>query len=155
MKKIFTLIALLNLCSLLPAAAQSTADNGQHLIDKFFEIFESKGHEPALKYAFGTNKWMSANSDAIQNVIFELNKSVNLIGNYIDKEEIKSKNVGSRFRIASYFVYYDRQPLRFTFQLYKNKEGWLIWNFKFDSQFGEEIEEAMMLYRFRELSDWN
>jgi hypothetical protein len=130
-------------------------DDGQQIIDKFFEVYTTKGHEPALKYAFGTNKWMESNTDAIQNVIFELEKSVSLVGKYIGQEEIKSKKVGSRFRIASYFVYYDRQPLRFTFELYKNNEGWMIWNFQFDSDYDEEIEEAMKLYRLKELSDWN
>ena len=82
---------------------------------------------------------MESNTDGIKNVIFEMEKSISLIGKYIDKEEIKSRQVGSRFRIASYFVYYDRQPLRFTFQLYKNNDGWMIWNFKFDSNYGDEI----------------
>ena len=98
---------------------------------------------------------MDTNSDGIKNVIFELDKNINLIGNFIGQEEIKSKTVGSRFRFASYFVYYRRQPLRFTFELYKNNDGWMIWNFQFDSNYDDEIEEAMKLFRFKELSDWN
>lgn len=130
-------------------------DDGQELINKFFELYQSKSSEVALKYAFGTNKWMDQDSDGIKNLIFELDKNINLIGKYIGHEEIKTKKIGSRFRIASYFVYYDRQPLRFTFELYKNSEGWMIWNFQFDSNYDDEIEEAMKLFRFKELSDWD
>lgn len=153
MRRLFTTCACIMILTMV--GYSQGKDNGQQLIDKFFEIYTTKGHEPALKYAFGTNKWMESNIDGIKNVIFEMEKSISLIGKYIDKEEIKSRQVGSRFRIASYFVYYDRQPLRFTFQLYKNNDGWMIWNFKFDSNYGDEIEEAMNLYRFKELSDWN
>lgn len=152
MKLLAYLILLIS--SWTPSLAQ-TKDNGQELIDKFFELYQTKGSETALKYAFGTNKWMDMNSDGIKNVIFELDKNINLIGNFIGQEEIKSKAIGTRYRIASYFVYYDRQPLRFTFQLYKNKEGWMIWNFQFDSNYDDEIEEAMKLFRFKELTDWN
>ncbi len=152
--KRFTYLILAILLTWSQSFGQSK-DNGQPLIDKFFELYKTKGSESALKYAFGTNKWMDTNSDGIKNVIFELDKNINLIGNFIGQEEIKSKTVGSRFRIASYFVYYDRQPLRFTFELYKNNDGWMIWNFQFDSNYDDEIEEAMKLFRFKELSDWN
>jgi hypothetical protein len=152
MKHLKITLAILTITTL---SFGQSKDDGQQIIDKFFEIYTTKGHEPALKYAFGTNKWMDSKSESITNVILELDKNVKLIGNYIGQEQIKSKLVGSRFRIASYFVYYDRQPLRFTFELYKNKEGWIIWNFQFDSNYDDEIEEAMKLYRFKELSDWN
>lgn len=153
MKKVIYLTILLSTGTILSFA--QTKDDGQRLIDHFFELYQTKGHEPALNYAFGTNKWIDSQGDGIKTVILELDKNLKLIGNYIGQEEIKSKTVGSRFRIASYFVYYDRQPLRFTFELYKNSEGWMLWNFEFDSNYDGEIEEAMKLFRFKELSDWN
>lgn len=122
-----------------------TKDNGQLVLDKFFETYKSKGHEDAINYAFGTVKWINPNGDEVKNLKFELDKLVNLVGNYIGHEEISSKMVGSRFRATSYFAYYDRQPLRFTFLLYKNNDGWMIWNIQFDTNYDDEIEEAIKL----------
>lgn len=139
--KIFPLLLLV----LLSADAYSQKNNGQELIDHFFDLYEKEGPDKALTYAFGTNAWMDANSDAVKNVIFELDKTINLVGNYIGNEQIQSASAGSRFRILSYFVYYDRQPIRFTFELYKNNEGWMLWNFKFDTDYDSEIEESIKL----------
>lgn len=130
---------------LTPFVFGQAKDNGQPLVDKFFDLYKSSGHEAALKYAFGTNPWMSTRGDEVKNVIFELDKTINLVGNFIGYEEIKSKTVGTRFRTTSYFVYYERQPLRFTFNLYKNNDGWMIWNFQFDTNFDDEIEEGLKL----------
>lgn len=121
-------------------------DNGQAILDKFFEQYKTSP-EAALKYIFGTNKWMNEESTA--EVINGLQGNIDQVGGYIGYEAIKSKKVGSRFRIASYFVYYDRQPMRFTFELYKNNDGWSVWNFKYDSSFDTEIEDSM------KLTDWN
>jgi hypothetical protein len=120
-------------------------DNGQPLIDKFFETYKSKGHHEAISYAFGTMKWIDVNGDEVKNMKFELDKIVNLIGNYIGHEEANSKMAGSRFRCTSYFAYYDRQPLRFTFMLYKNNDGWMIWNLQFDTSYDDELKEAIKL----------
>jgi hypothetical protein len=67
------------------------------------------------------------------------------MGEFIGQEELKSKKVGGRFRIVSYLVYYQRDPVRFTFELYKNNQGWEISDFVFDTQFEQEIEDAMKL----------
>ncbi|TAF35245.1 MAG: hypothetical protein EAZ57_01230 [Cytophagales bacterium] len=141
----FLAILLIVFCSFGLAKGQSSKDNGQFLIDRFFEIYQSKGAEEASKFVFASNKWMSVESDEVKNMIFELTKTVNLVGNYIGYEELRSLPVTSRFRAVSYFVYYDRQPLRFTFQLYKNSEGWMFWNFRFDTSYDDEMDEFMKL----------
>ena len=126
---------------------------GQEIIDKFFDLYIHQGSEPAINYGFGTNTWMDLKSDDIKNLIYELDKNINLIGKYLSHEQMQSKTVGSRFRIVSYFVYYDRKPMRFTFQLYKNSQGWALWNFQFDSNWDDEVEEAMKLFRMKEMAE--
>ena len=139
-----------SLCTLLLAAittisvAQAT-DDGQELINNFFEIYKTKGYEFAFKYTLETNKWIPARGDEMNNIILEFKKDVATMGTYLGNEEIRNKKIGSRFRITSYLVYYDRDPVRFTFELYKNNIGWEISNFVFDFRFDEEAEESIRL----------
>jgi len=120
-------------------------DDGQELINTFFDLYKNKGYEVALKYTLSTNKWIVPRGDEMNNLIIQLAKEVNNMGEFLGYEEIKSKRVGSRFRIASYLAYYQRDPVRFTFELYKNGTGWEISNFTFDFKFDEEVEESMKL----------
>ena len=145
MKK-YTFMALLVVSSFsVFAQTKETKDDGQELIDRFFDLFKGKGYEYALKYAFETNKWINSEGNEMLNISIKLGKNITALGEYIGFEEIKSKSVGSRFRIVSYFVYYQREPLRFTFELYKNNNGWEIWDFQFDSNYDTELEESMRL----------
>ncbi len=118
-------------------------DDGQELITRFFDLYKGKGYEYALKYAFETNKWINTQGDEMLTVGLNLGKKIQPLGEYLGNEELKSKSVSSRFRIVSYFVYYQREPIRFTFELYKNASGWEIWDFQFDSDFDAEIIEAL------------
>ena len=118
-------------------------DDGQELITRFFDLYKGKGYEYALKYAFETNKWITTQGDEMLTVGLNLGKKIQPLGEYLSNEELKSKSVSSRFRIVSYFVYYQREPIRFTFELYKNGSGWEIWDFQFDSDFDAEIAESM------------
>ena len=120
-------------------------DDGQELINTFFDLYKNKGYEIALKYTLSTNKWIQPRGDEMNNLIIQLSKEVNVMGEFLGQEEIKSKRIGSRFRIASYLAYYQRDPVRFTFELYKNNMGWEISNFTFDFKFDEEVEESMKL----------
>src|SRR6478609_1727332 len=99
MKK-YTFMALLVVFSLSSFA--QTKDDGQELIDRFFDLHKGKGYEYALKYAFETNKWINSEGTEMLNISIKLGKNIVALGEYIDFEEIKSKSVGSRFRIVSY-----------------------------------------------------
>lgn len=120
-----------------------TKDDGQELINKFFDLYKNKGYEYALKYAFETNKWINAQGDEMIAVSAKLGKQVSVLGDYLGNEQLKSISVGSRFRIVSYFAYYQREPLRFTFELYKNGTAWEILDFQFDADYDAEIMDAM------------
>ncbi len=138
MKKTLIWIALL-----LPAfAVAQDKNNGEELIQTFFDYYEHKGHNEAFHYALSTNKWLKPNGDELAPFSARLTKTVAGMGKYIGYEEIRNKNIGSRFRVISILVYYQRDPVLFTFELYKNDMGWEIANVSFDAKFEREIDEA-------------
>ncbi len=143
MKK--TLLILLLLTSVTTLSEAQTKDNGQELIDTFFDLYKNKGYDVALKYTLTTNKWIQPAGGEMDNLIIKLEKEVKTMGEYLGYEELKSKTLGSRLRYVSYLVYYQRDPVRFTFALYKNNTMWEISDFKYDFDFDKEVEEAMKL----------
>ncbi len=121
------------------------ADNGQQLVDTFFDLYKNKGHEYAVKYAIATNKWIKPIGNEMDNLIVKLERQVRTMGQYLGYEEIVSKKIGSRYRIVSYLVYYQRDPIRFTFSLYKTNDDWRSQTFNMTQKFEKEIEESVKL----------
>ena len=126
------------------AVAQSTPEE---IVVRFFKVFEEKGPNEAVDYVFSTNKWMARNQDGLQNLKNQLGTLINIIGQYYGHDEIISTWIGDRYLLTSYLVRYDRQPLRFTFLLYKPNEKWQIQNFRYDDKLDEELGEAAKLHR--------
>jgi hypothetical protein len=120
-------------------------DDGQELLDTFFDLYKNKGYEVALKYPLSTNKWIEPSGGEMDNIIVKLEKEIKTMGEYIGYEQIKTKTLGTRLRYVSYLVYYQRDPIRFTFALYKSGDTWEITDFQYDVKFDKEIEEAMKL----------
>jgi hypothetical protein len=145
MKRYILIMSFMLICTF--SMAQSK-DNGQELIDTFFDYYKTKGYAAALKYSLSTNKWIKSDGTEMDNIILALSKQVDVMGEYLGHEEIRSKTLGSRYRITSYLVYYVHDPVRFTFELYKTSTGWEISNFEFDTSFDEELEESMKLNSF-------
>ncbi|CAN5122191.1 hypothetical protein BH09BAC3_BH09BAC3_29900 [soil metagenome] len=123
----------------------TSSDNGQELLDRFFDLYKNKGYDMALKYALITNKWISPTGNEMDNIIIKLEKEIKNMGDYLGYEELKSNKIGSRYRIVSYLVYYQRDPVRFTFALYKSGDGWEITDCQYDFKFDKEIEESIKL----------
>ncbi len=142
MKRYILTLLFIAICSFSMAQGK---DDGQELIDTFFDYYKTKGYSAALKYSLSTNKWIKSNGTEMDNIILSLSKQVDVMGDYLGYEEIRSRTLGSRFRIASYLVYYVHDPIRFTFELYKTSTGWEISNFEFDTSFDEELEESIKL----------
>lgn len=97
--------------------------------------------DKGIDYIFNSNKWIAdENEKAIDHVKTELNKLVELVGEYYGYEEISTKNVGESYKIISYLIKYDRQPLRFIIEFYKANDQWQVQNFKYDDQITELLE---------------
>lgn len=52
------------------------------------------------------------------------------------------RNIGNNLKLISYMLRYDRQPMRFTFVLYKPKNKWQVQNLNWDVDLDDEIEES-------------
>lgn len=127
--------------------AQSTTEE---ITMEFFKTYE-KLPQKAVDYVFGTNKWMiDRNKDGIENVKSQLTNFLGLVGDYYGYEKITEKSVGQSFKLVSYMIKYDRQPIRFTFVFYKPKDKWQVQNFKFDDSLDDELEESGKVHRLKE-----
>jgi hypothetical protein len=127
--------------------AQSTTEE---ITTEFFKTYE-KSPQKAVDYVFGTNKWMiDRNKDGIENVKSQLTNFLGLVGEYYGFEKITEKSVGKSFKLVSYMIKYDRQPMRFTFVFYRPNDKWQVQNFKFDDSLDDELEESGKVYRLKE-----
>lgn len=117
------------------------------IIQDFFENYESKGAGIAVDELYATNPWTSRIQDAINNVKTQLERfNEDLVGKYHGYEKLTTKKLGESYVLYSYFIKFDRQFLRLTFQFYKPDKEWRLASFQFDDSFDEEIEEAAKLY---------
>jgi len=90
------------------------------------------------------------NKDGIDNIKTQLTSFLGLVGEYYGYELITEKSVGKSFKLVSYMVKYDRQPMRFTFVFYKPKDKWQVQNFQYDDNLDVELEESGKVYRLKE-----
>ena len=119
--------------------AQTTTEE---ITTEFFKTYE-KSPQKAVDYVFGTNKWMmDRNKDGIENVKTQLTSFLGLVGDYYGYEKITEKSVGESYKLLSYMIKYDRQPVRFTFVFYKPKDKWQVQNFQYDDNLDDELEES-------------
>src|SRR5210317_923223 len=100
----------------------------------FFELYESKGSDEAVDYVFATNQWLNSERTTIDNIKTQLKKGISIIGQYYGYELIEKRSLGESFVLISYMLRYDRQPIKFTFILYRPNEKWQIQNLKFDDR---------------------
>lgn len=145
-----SILSIFMLCFIVtPSAAQETSDE---IINTFFETYEKEPLE-AVDYVFSTNEWMDRNKDAVENLKTQLSSYLKLVGDYYGYEKITEKSVGESYKLISYMSKYERQPIRFTFVLYKGKDRWQVQNFKFDDNIDDELEESGKVQYLKE--NWN
>lgn len=143
----FLTLMILTVLSTNVLRAQSTIEE---ITSEFFSTYE-KSPQKAVDYAFSTNKWMiDRKKDGIENVKNRLANLLGLVGDYYGYEKITEKSIGESYKLVSYMLKYDRQPVRFTFVFYKPKEKWQVQNFQYDDNLDDELEEAGKVYRLKE-----
>lgn len=136
MKKL--LFALLLLAPVMHLAAQETTYQG--VIDKFFSIYKDDGPEKAIDFIFSTNPYLEPNSDQVTAIKLKLATAVAVIGEYYGFDSVDVKELGPSMAVGTYMVRYKRQPLFFTFILYKPDKIWQIQTLRFD----DKIESLQM-----------
>lgn len=146
--KLFSLLFLL-ICLTKPFAQTTTSE----ITDKFFTLYATDPIK-AVDYAFSTNKWFERQQDGVSNLKNKLKNTIDLCGDYYGYELLSEKTAGTNIKLITYIVRYDREPIRFTFFMYKAKDDWRVNNFSYDENIDSELEEAAKAYRLKENVDW-
>jgi hypothetical protein len=113
----------------------------EDVTERFFELYIEKGSDAAVDYVFSTNIWLNGEKVAVENIKAQLKKGIAIIGMYYGYELIEKRQLGESFVLLDYMLRYSRQPIRFTFILYKPDKAWQIQNLKFDDRLDDNIEE--------------
>lgn len=133
------MIALISFLSINQAVSQKSEKD---ILDKFFEIYKTDPAK-ALDYIYGTTEWIDSEGDGVKKLKDQLTQYKELLGEYQEEEFLHKGDLGKDFTIYIYFAKYDRQPLRFTFQFYRPKDEWIVYSFKFDDNFNDDLEELL------------
>lgn len=123
------------------------ADN-EVITKKFFETFKT---DPGKAYndLFVDNKWMKDKKTDLEAIRLKLIDFFSGLGQYYGYEPITEKSAGESYVLKSYLIKYERQPVRFTFLLYRPNKTWQIQNFSYDTNIEDEVEEAAKAYRLK------
>ncbi len=122
-------------------------DTPEKIINDFFKNYETKGPGKAIDELYATNPWTTRIQDAVNNVRTQFERfDEELVGKYHGFEKLTTKQIGDSYALYAYFIKFDRQFLRLTFQFYKPNDQWRLSSFKFDDSFDDELEEAAKMY---------
>lgn len=113
----------------------------KEITTEFFRLFKTNPIQ-AFDYAFSTNKWLKRDIDGIENLKNQFKNLIPLVGEYYGYEIINEKKIGENYKLISYMIKYDRQPLRFNFIFYKPANKWQLQNLNYDDKLSDEIKEA-------------
>jgi hypothetical protein len=142
--KLITTALTLVLCWAASPFAFSQNDPAS-MLERFFVIYESQPPDAAIDYVFDSNPYLKQNQESLVNIKDQLNGLLEVVGPYQSSEKIQFITLGKSFQLHRYLVKYDRQPILFSFILYKPKDQWRFQNFMFDSQADEILNEASAL----------
>lgn len=118
----------------------------EDLLNDFFDEY-TKNPSKAVDDIYSTNPWSTRIKDGIESLKKEVNSyTIDYMGKYYGHELITKKQFSESFVLISYMLKYDRQPIRFTFKLYKPDHKWTLFAFDIDGNLDDEIGEAAKLY---------
>jgi hypothetical protein len=134
------IILLITCCFTITALSAQRAPDEMAAV--FFEDFR-KDKGQAIKNIYDTSPWMARATDAIQNLVSEVDKlTPEYVGKLYGHSLICRKELADCFVLQSYLLRFDRQPIRFTFEFYKPDKEWMLFSLAFDVNIDDEIEEA-------------
>jgi len=121
----------------------------KEIIDKFFELYATDAMK-AIDYAFSTNKWMDSRKPDIENMKQKFKGIIDSSGQYFGYEALAERVAGESIKLISYYLKYDREPLRVTFFLYKAKDKWMVHNFSYDVNMNDDLSQAAKFFWLKE-----
>ena len=89
---------------------------------------------------------MDQSKEQIDNLKSQLIGTTQLLGDYYGYEFLAKKKI-NQLELHTYFIKYDRQPLRFTILFYKPNDQWRLQNFSFDDNLDGEMEDALRIHK--------
>ncbi|PLW94502.1 MAG: hypothetical protein C0592_02600 [Marinilabiliales bacterium] len=134
MKKLLIAFVLVLASNLI--FAQNTTYQG--VVEEFFKLYEENGPNEAVDFIFSTNKYLESNTDQVTAIKLKLGTAVAVIGEYSGYEPVIVKEIGQSMVQGTYMVKYARQPLFFTFIMYKPDKYWQIQTLRFDDKLTDE-----------------
>lgn len=117
--------------------AQNSADE---ILEIFFEYYSQNKTDDAIDYVFSTNKYLQGAEQQIVSIKEKLKTVTSVIGPYFGYEKILEKKLGESYVFIKCMVKHDRQPLFFTFMLYKPDKIWQLQSLRFD----DKLEDSDM-----------
>ncbi len=106
----------------------------QAVVEKFFTLYKDSGPEKAIDFIFSTNPYLDPSSEQVSTIKLKLTTAVAVIGDYYGYDAVVVKELGPSFTIGTYMLRYKRQPLFFTFVMYKPDRYWQIQTLRFDDK---------------------
>lgn len=143
--KLALCICVLNFVA-LSSFGQTTSEE---IIEHFFQVYK-KDPSAAVDDFFSHNKWISGKKDDVTNLKVQLKNWIDQVGEYHGYELITEKSIGNNYKLFSYLIKYDREPIRFMFLLYKPADTWQTQSFSFNHNMDDELEESAKAYRLKE-----
>jgi len=119
--------------------------NPDEIIKKFFVDF-SIDSDKAISDIYATNPNINGITDAINNMKKIARSYPSQLGKNHGYELITQQKCTDNFILYAYFVKYDLQPMKFTFEFYKPNNTWNLYSLNFDSTIDDEVEQAAKLY---------
>ena len=136
MKKLFIITTLL-----LFNHYANGQSNPEDYIKKFFIDFP-KDSNKAVDELYSTNHYTKEMAESISNMKKVAENYPSALGNFYGYELITKKECTNNFILFSYFVRYDRQPMKFTFEFYKPNDKWTLYSLNFANNIDEDVEQA-------------
>ena len=140
------IIMLLLLTTFFASCKTNPDKQAEEKVKKFFVEYETIGVIKAVDNLYSDNKLKNSIDSALTNIKNQLSRIETQVGRYNGYNFITRKKAGDSFLQLSYIVKYESVPVRFSFQFYKPKNEWTIYNFKFDTDISDEVEKAANLY---------
>jgi len=121
----------------------------ENITVEFFNDYKRNPIE-AYEKLFANNKWVNEKKSLMETNKIKLKDYLDQLGKYFGYELIAEKKAGESYVLKSFLVKYERQPVRFTFIIYRPSDTWQIQNFSYDDDIDTELKEASKVDRLRD-----
>lgn len=138
MKKQFLLV-LLTLLFSCAREKEAQVEEINKIIDPFFESYRINGPKSAVSKLLGSNKFIP--QEVTDTVAVRLDRLAKGFGKFQGIDKVSTHHYGVSIVEVVYLVNYDKQPMRFRFQFYQPGTGWRIQDFRYQSDFMNDLKD--------------